>query len=79
MPVKSPALMVISDTAAKSVPSIAVPPVPSIDTVTSAYVLPDSNAVKTIVLPEFSAIELLAADSVTVGAVSLSVIVRVTC
>ena len=31
-----PALIVMSDTVAKSVPSVAVPPVPSIETVTAA-------------------------------------------
>ena len=68
----------MSDTVPKSVPSVPVPPVPSIETVTSWKVAADTVAVKVIVSLEFSAIDDDAAANVTVGALSLSVIVIVT-
>ena len=78
MPVVEPALIVISETVPKSVPSVPVPPVPSIETVTSWKVATDNVAVMVTVLPEFSSIADELLDKVTVGALSLSVIVIVT-
>ena len=78
VPVVEPALIVISDTVPKSVPSVPVPPVPSIHTVTSWKVAVETVAVRVIVLSEFSSIDDDAAAKVTVGALSLSVIVIVT-
>ena len=78
VPVVAPALIVISDTVPKSVPSVPVPPVPSMDTVTSWKVAVETVAVRVIVLPEFSSIDVDAVANVTVGALSLSVIVIVT-
>ena len=78
VPVVLPALIVISDTVPKSVPSVPVPPVPSRDTVTSWKVAVDAVAVRVIVLSEFSSIDDDAVANVTVGALSLSVIVIVT-
>lgn len=62
----------------KSVPSVPVPPVPSIETVTSWKVATDDVAVMVTVLAEFSFIADALLDKVTVGALSLSVIVIVT-
>ena len=56
----------------------AVPPVPSNNTITFAKVAVDKVAVRVIVSVEFSAIDDEAAANVTVGALSLSVIVIVT-
>ena len=50
-----------------------------IDTVTFSSVAPESVAVNVTEEPEFSAIELALEVNVTVGAVSFSVIVKVTC
>ena len=52
-----------------------MPPVPSIETVTSWKVATDNVAVMVTVLPEFSSIADELLDNVTVGALSLSVIV----
>ena len=72
-----PASIVISETVAKSVPSVPVPPVPSIATVTSWYVATDKVAVN--VKSDASSPTLLALDDkVTVGAESESLIVKVT-
>ena len=73
-----PAVIVISETVPKSVPSVPVPPVPSNDTVTLAVVATDNVAVKVKDDPAFSAIEVAEVASVTVGALSFSVIVIVT-
>ena len=66
------------DTVPKSVPSVPVPPVPSIVTVTSWNVATDKVAVMVTVLEESSSIAAAPLDNVTVGALSLSVIVIVT-
>ena len=58
-------------------PSVAVPEV-LIATVTLSCVAPDNVAVTVIDDPAFSAIEVALVVSVTVGALSLSVIVMVT-
>ena len=58
-----PALTVISDIVPKSVPSVPVPPVPSILTVTSSKVATDNVAVTVTVLVEFSSI----ADAININ------------
>ena len=78
VPVVEPALIVMFDTVPKSVPSVPVPPVPSIVTVTSWNVATDKVAVIVTVLPESSSMAAAPLDKVTVGALSLSVIVIVT-
>ena len=74
----SPALTVMSDTVPKSVPSSAVPPVPSMETVTSSNVALPIVAVNVKADPAFSAILVALVVNVTDGALSLSVIVIVT-
>ena len=78
VPVVAPALIVISDIVPKSVPSVAVPPVPSIETVTSWKVAVPIVAVNVKADPAFSAILVALVVKVTEGALSLSVIVIVT-
>ena len=78
VPLVAPALIVISDIVPKSVPSVAVPPVPSIDTVTSWKVAVPTVAVTVKADPAFSAILVALVVKVTEGALSLSVIVIVT-
>ena len=59
-------------------PLVAVPATENA-TVTVLVVAPDRVAVRVIELPLFSAIELALAASVTVGVLSLSIMVRVIC
>ena len=67
----------MSDTVPKSVPSVAVPPVPSMETVTSSSATCEIVAVNVMVDPEFSVIELAEDANVTVGELSFSEIVIV--